>query len=195
MRYYKRLHETWKSCSIESSLKKKNFLFTFRSLGQASEIEDTAFNELEQFVCCMYGKPKYSSVNKLRYDLFIQKYQPASGSLLSSGDGVDLSPPPPCRDSLYMHIKRANYQTLLLNSTQERFPDIPEPIGHGWTTDDKGKLTYDWTYGDIMPQELTDIIGETELGEENVATDSNEDGEIEKNDNMNDYIFADSDDE
>ena len=144
--------------------KRKYFLSTFRSLGQASEIEETAFNELEQFVCCMYGKPKYSTVNKLRYHLFIQKYQPTSGSLLTSGDGIDLSLLPSCRDSLYMHIKRANYQTLLWNSAQERFPGIPEPIGHGWTTDDKGKLTYDWACGDIMPQELIDIISETELG-------------------------------
>ena len=78
---------------------------------------------------------------------------------------------------------------MLWNSAQERFPDIPEPTGHGWTTDDKGKLTYDWACGDIMPQELIDIISETELGEENQATDSDEDGEIEENGNMNDYIF------
>ena len=58
-----------------------------------------------------------------------------------------------------------------------------------------GNLIYDWTKGDIMPQELIDIISETELGEENELTDGDEDGETEENDNMNDYIFDDSDDD
>ena len=52
-----------------------------------------------------------------------------------------------------------------------------------------------WAKGDIMPQELIDIISETELGEENELTDGDEDGEIEENDSMNDYIFDDSDDD
>ena len=94
-----------------------------------------------------------------------------------------------------MHIRRANYQALVWNSAQDCFPDIPEPIGHGLAIDDMGNLIYDWTKGDIMPQELIDIISETELGEENELTDSDEDGETEENDNMNDYIFDDSDDD
>ena len=116
--------------------KRRNFLSTFHSLGQTVEVQETIINELEQFVYCMYGKPKYTSVNKLRYDLFIQKYQPTSGNLLTSGDGIDLSLLPPCRDSLSMHIRRANYQALVWNSAQDCFPDIPEPIGHGWAIDD-----------------------------------------------------------
>ena len=94
-----------------------------------------------------------------------------------------------------MHIRGANYQALVLNSTQDCFPDIPEPIGHGWAIDDMGNLIYDWTKGDIMPQELIDIISETESGEENELTDGDKDGETEENDNMNDYIFDDSDDD
>ena len=43
----------------------------------------------------MYGKPRYKNVNKLRYDFFIQKYQPKSGNLLTSVDGIDLSLLPP----------------------------------------------------------------------------------------------------
>ena len=175
--------------------KRRNFLSTFHSLGQTIEAQETIINELEQFVCCMYGKPKYTSVNKLRYDLFIQKYQPMSGNLLTSGDGIDLSLLPQCRDSLSVHIRRANYQALVWNSAQDCFPDIPEPIGHGWAIDDMGNLIYDWTKGDIMPQELIDIISETESGEENELTNGDEDGETEENDNMNDYIFDDSDDD
>ena len=47
---------------------------------------------------------------------------------------------PPCRDCLQLHIQRANYQTAVWRNCLEGQPDIPEPKGHGWTTDDKGML-------------------------------------------------------
>ena len=52
----------------------------------------------------MYGKPSYTSVNKLRYDSFSQKYQGTSGQVLSAFGGIDLSLPP-CRASLDMYSK------------------------------------------------------------------------------------------
>ena len=64
--------------------KRSQFIATFGALGQDIDIQATRFNELEHFVCCTYGKPKYPSVNKLRYDLFMQKFRPKSGYVLSS---------------------------------------------------------------------------------------------------------------
>ena len=92
--------------------KRSQFISTFHALGQSTEVQTKTFNELEQFVCCMYGKPKYASVNKLRYDLFMQKFRLTSGNVLSSVDGIDLSLLPPYKNSLYMHIQRANYQAM-----------------------------------------------------------------------------------
>ena len=78
-----------------------------------------------------------------------------------------------------MHIQRANYQAMIWNNSLERYPEIPSPVGHGWVLDESGKLNYDWTKGDIMPQELVDIICETELGEEREVSDDNEDSDNE----------------
>ena len=71
--------------------------------------------------------------------------------------------------------------------------------------DESGKLNYDWTKGDIMPQ--VDIICETELGEEREVSDDNEDSDNENGyydetetdnveiDNMVDVLFEKTDDE
>ena len=153
----------------------------------------------------MYGKPKYTSVNKLRYDLFMQNIRPKSGYVLSSFDGIDMSLLPPCQDSLYMHIQRANYQAWIWNSSLERYPEIPSPVGHGWVLDESDKLNYDWTKGDIMPQELVDIICESRLGEDREVYDDNEDSDEEDGgsdeaetdkfeiDNFLDVMFEESD--
>ena len=125
--------------------KRSEFFSTFRALGGSIDILPETFDEVEKFVCCMYGKPKYDSVNKLRYDLFTQKLRPKLGNVLSGFDGIDLSLLPHCQDSLYMHVQRANYQALIWNNSLERYPDIPSPVGHGWLLDEEGKLGYHWT--------------------------------------------------
>ena len=88
--------------------------------------------------------------------------------------GQTLNLLPPCKDSLYMHIQRADYQAMIWNNSSARYPEIPSPVDHGWVLDESGKLNYDRTIKwDIMPQELVDIICETELGEEREVSDDN----------------------
>lgn len=137
--------------------KNQSFLNVFDKLGKTLDVTEDLLSELEKYVCSMYGKPKYSDVNKLRYDLFAQKYQGKSGQLLSNYDGVDLSLLPPCRDSLEMHIKRANYQAYIWLHADQRYPEVPSPVGHGWKLEDNS-IDYEWTSGYIFPQELVDIM-------------------------------------
>ena len=96
---------------------------------------------------------------------------------------------------------------MIWNNSLERYPEIPSPVGHGWVLDESGKSNYDWTKEDIMPQELVDIICETELGEEREVSDDNEDSDDEDGyydetetdnveiDNMVDVLFEKSDNE
>ena len=58
----------------------------------------------------LYSASASSSVNKLRYDSFSQKYQGTSGQVLSAFAGMDLSLLPRCRAALDMHAQRANYE-------------------------------------------------------------------------------------
>ena len=70
-------------------------------------------DDLEMFVCCMYGKAQFSSINKVRYVSFSQKYQGTSGQVLSTFAGMYLSLLPLCRASLDMHAQRGNYQAYI----------------------------------------------------------------------------------
>ena len=83
----------------------------FKKLGRPDLDTDTE-DQLEHFVCCLYGRPKSKSINKTRYDLLRQKFDVGRqrGPLLSNYNGTDLSLLPPCKSSLKMHMQRANYQ-------------------------------------------------------------------------------------
>ena len=105
--------------------------------------------------------------------------------LLSNYSGVDMSLLPPCRDSLRMHIKRANYQALIWYHSRHALPCIPGPSGHGWQITE-GQLSIKWTENDLMPQELV-------LMEEPEQSDVQEEEEIPDIVNLTDIIF-DSDD-
>ena len=92
------------------------------SLGSTLEPEDQLLRSCEKFVCRMYGKESYSTVNDLRYHLF------CTSALKSYADL------PPTDDALLQHVKRSNFQAYLwkhcLSSGQ-----VPSPHGHGWKID------------------------------------------------------------
>ena len=143
----------------------------------------------------MYGKPKYTDVNKLRYDLFAQKYQGRSGQLLSSYDGVDLSLLPPCRKSLEMHIRRVNYQAYIWLHADQRYPDVPSPVGHGWKLAEDNTIENEWTSRYIFPQELVDIMcaSTTGLG---LETQDDDDAELSTEmGSMIDIVYEDETDD
>ena len=90
--------------------KHPTFVQTFTSLGRNIILADSVITKLEHFVCAMYGYMQYTNINQLRYDMFRQKFQPKIGDTLSNYAGIDISLLPPCKASLLMHLKRANYQ-------------------------------------------------------------------------------------
>ena len=65
---------------------------------------------------------------------------------------------PPCRESLKMYVRRANYQALIWKKADQATPSIPGPDGYGWNANVEGELEFCWTNGNLMPQELADII-------------------------------------
>ncbi|CAH3146219.1 unnamed protein product [Porites evermanni] len=44
----------------------------------------------------------------------------------------DLDDLPPTQDALILHIKRANYQTMVWNKALEPCPSLPKPEDSGW---------------------------------------------------------------
>ena len=176
---------------LKCLLKNRNFIPCFMSLGNCPDMTDNVMHELERFVCSLYGRPGNDNVNKVRYDIFKQKFKVRSSSLVSTLIGTDLSLLPPCQKALQMHILRANYQTLIWKRANEAYPDIPLPAGHGWRMND-GVLSINWFEGDLLPKELTDVLVSNETAVEEYD-DSEDDTSVEYN-NLVDVIFS-SDDE
>ena len=135
--------------------KHPEFLPAFHALGPGVDIEERVFKDVEKFTSD-YGS-KLGDINSLRYEKFIE-IQRKPGEVLTSNNGVDMSLLPPCQESLKMHVTRANYQALIWKKADQATPSILGPDGHGWNTIVKGGLEIGWTNGNLMPQELADII-------------------------------------
>ena len=177
---------------LKALQKYSDFIQVFECLGTEEICSETLLDDLEEFVCRMYGQPSYTSVNKLRYDSFSQKYQGTSGQVLSAFDGIDLSLLPPCRASLEMHAQRANYQTFIWCHAHEQFPNIQSPEGHGWKIDDEGSFDFEWTGGNIVSQELIDILYNDSTGGAEEEEDEDLAAEAET---MIDVVYEDDSDE
>jgi len=142
--------------------KQKQFISAFLHLGLSASVDEDTLLGIEHFVCGMYGRPTYKDINKLRHELFVSRYDvKTSGKTFSIPEGVDLSMLPPCRSSLQLHIKRANYVAHLWKNSHVAYPEIPAPIGFGWELSSDGVITVQWTQGDIMPQQLVDVLSST----------------------------------
>ncbi|KAK3769506.1 hypothetical protein RRG08_027075 [Elysia crispata] len=120
---------------------KPQFLLAFEALGVNDAVGANLLYDLEQFVCFMYGKPTYSDVNKLRFDMVRQRFQTGSRNVLTNSDGIDFSLLSPCRSTLQMHIKH-----------------LPPAEEHGWKMTLDRDLNYNWCARDIVPQDLVDIL-------------------------------------
>ena len=132
------------------------FTSLFARFGTSETVSANDFVGFESFVCKLYGKPSYSSVNKVRYDQ-VRKSFKAKRSILSSSNGIDLSLMPPCSKVLKLHIQRANYQTLIWRMSSVSQPSFPKPERNGWKIGETG-LEIDWYGGDFVPKELLDHV-------------------------------------
>jgi len=128
-------------CKVKPFLTMKNdaqFVEVFACLGKSTVLEPSVMAAVKQYVCAMYCKANYTNVNELRYDIFKTRYQPNTSSKhLAVGDRIDLSLLPPCRSSLEMHTLRANYVAYTWKQANVTHPDIPSPLGLGWTSDNE----------------------------------------------------------
>jgi hypothetical protein len=161
------------------------FVQLFSRLGDAACLEYTVMHQIERFVCHMYGKPAQCDTNKLRVEMFCSRYDVQSDNgKFTVPDGLDVSLLPPCQSSLVMHAKRANYVAHIWRNSHVAYPNIPTPEGYGWKCNAEGCLQIQWSEGDIMPQQLIDVLHTTT---EEVC-EVEEDDEI---DNIIDVVFED----
>ena len=147
------------------------YLGVFAKLGESWEVDSDVYDGLEKFTCHLYGLPRFRKVNKAR--LF--KLKAMCGN----------------KRSLYPHIRRVNYQVARLKRSHIKVPVIPFPApDHGWVTSDDGVLEPEWTEGDILPQELVDIVKPASANTVEDSEDSSDEGESEGGENHDDTDSA-----
>ena len=93
----------------------KGFMELFSCLGETYNLDPNQKDEIEKFVCALYGKPKLKKVNKPRAAIFWGKYN-------QSKKIADLSMLPPCQGNLMLHLKHENYVAYNMRHSCELRP-------------------------------------------------------------------------
>ena len=121
---------------------------TFSQLGQAWDVSTDLFEKVQDFTCRMYAPGKSTvKVNELRYQLFCARRGEIESSQL-----------PPCRECLFMHVLRANYQAAIWRCSLQSQPSVPGPTKNGWTTDDDGQLVIHWMRTPPAPDVVLELL-------------------------------------
>lgn len=88
----------------------------------------------KRFTCQIYQpKTKITSLAEMRWSMFSKKQ-------------TNWEKLPPTRSSFVPAVKRVNYQMLIWNQDDKAVPNIPSPVGHGWSIEN-GQITP--TYCDL----------------------------------------------
>lgn len=173
--------------------KDDTFIDIFARLGTCENVSEEDKSKLESFVCSLYGKSCYECVNKVRFDKVRQSFK-GRKSILSNSDGVDLSQMPPCKQVLDLHIKRANYQTLVWRSSVFQYPELPDPKENGWKAGQSGKLEIEWFGEDFLPRDLQDILSEIDNDDDDCEDEDENDNDMRASDEESSCSDMDSSD-
>ena len=124
------------------------FQTAFKQLSVYWRVKDKLYDCLQEFVCLTYGYPHISSVDEVRTPM-LQKMAGAEETLTFKSK-VELSHPPPCRDSLIPHVDRVNYRVGQWEHAHVPMYELPKPEDDGWMKMD-GFLEPVWSRGPILP--------------------------------------------
>ena len=125
------------------------------SIGDSWEMQYKYVEDIEQFICCLYGFQRFKKIDELRYHIVQTKC--SNKGALDVSKNIDLANLPPCSSTLLQHIKRTNYQVKIWKDAHINFHETPEPTSHGWKI---GELSLEplWSDDTIIPVELVDIL-------------------------------------
>lgn len=155
-------------------------------VGESWHPSDDLENHLEEFTCAMYGKPRYASVDALRFTALKDKCG-GPDSHINFDRNIDLSKLPPCREALRQHIRRVNFQVGIWKAANIPQPLIPEATErHGWKML-HGKLEPNWFNGPLIPAGVAE--------DNSVESDDNRsfsDDESDEDDVVSDDAVSDS---
>lgn len=89
-----------------------------KGLGEGPELSEHTIQNVEQFVCKLYGAMDADHINDVRASMLVR--------------GMTIERLPPTRDALYFHIQRSHFQALVWNQANLQKPVLPPPETMGW---------------------------------------------------------------
>ena len=123
----------------------------FREVGEAWELSTDLFEKLCTFTCQLYmPNSDVKDINELRYRLFC----------CNKGE-VESHQLPPCKDCLFKHAQRTNYQAAILKRSLMERSEIPSPVGHGWKVElcnGQEQLIIGWMEGNPAPTSVLELL-------------------------------------
>ena len=121
-----------KTTCFKKMLAKPEYISAFTSLGGAKLLDAQVTQDIERYVCSLYGRGKLESVNEARSSIFWDKYN-------KDKKIVELSMLPPCNGNLVLHLKRSNYVAYIFQHANDLHLDLDLPSLHGW-----GETSVQW---------------------------------------------------
>ena len=153
-------------------------------IGEKSTFVDSD-NLVEKYVCSLFDQGSLSTVNDVRFKIFLQKYKPTQpNSPLEKTKGIDAGMLPPCKDLLMQKLARCNYvcdilmeacTSLQLQACIVLIVGDPlvsmEPTNHGWK-EENGFFFFlpHWFRGSQMPSILSETMDPTDFSDREKMT-------------------------
>ena len=142
----------------------------FEELGNDWDISQQLREELEIYVCRLYGCDE-KDVNVVRWNLHNKKF-------VRQNKSIDLASLLPCQQVLNIHIERANYVARIWKLSLQRMINVPSFIGRGWNN--FGEV--DWITQEF-PDEMEEIFFDPAYNDdENMFEDENSSEEEDSDD-------------
>ena len=102
-------------------------------MGFSDDIQEGEFKVIEKFTCALYGIPKFNSVNEVKLELFLKKYQPRKKEVvISCVKKMEGSFLPPCASVLQQKTNRTNHIAGKWLSSWTSYPPMSNPLNCGW---------------------------------------------------------------
>ena len=134
----------------------------FQLFGSTWELPEAMLSQLESFMCALYRR-KYREVNVLRYEMFKDTYE-------KKNKIQDLAFLPPCKQTLTLHSRRANYIARVWKLCFRPVIDYDDITSHGWK--ENGQTV--WTSGEFPNDIEAILVGDESSNEDSDDSDGSE---------------------
>ena len=137
----------------------------FGDMGFSDDTQEEEFKVIEKFTCTLYEKPKFTSVDDVRLELFLKKYQPKMEKevVISCEKKMECSFLSPCASALQQKTNRTNHIAAKLLSSWASHPSTSNPFNYGWELSN-GNYKVKWFKGDIASKSVELITADKSNG-------------------------------